>query len=120
MDNNTTIETLKEKIKLFCEEREWDEFHNAKDLAIALSIESSEFLQHFRFKSEKEVIEMFKNKSKKTELAEEMSDVLFCLLRISQKYNIDLVTEFNLKLEKNKLKYPIEKAKGNNKKYSEY
>jgi len=120
MDNKTTIQELKEKVKKFCEERDWDQYHNAKDLAIGVITESSELLEHFRFKSEKEVEEMFKNKEKKKEISEEMSDVLYFLIRLSQKYNIDLTTELSEKMKKSGLKYPIEKAKGNNKKYTEY
>ena len=119
MDNKTTIEELKEKIRQFCELREWDQFHNAKELAIGIVTEASELLQHFRFKSKNEVDAMFQNKSKRQELTEEMADVLFFLIRLAQRYNVDLTTELNKKIQKNEQKYPIEKAKGSNKKYSE-
>jgi len=120
MDNKTNINELKEKIKKFCEDRDWDQYHNAKELAIGIVTEASELLQHFRFKSEKQVDAMFKNASKRHEISEEMADVLYFLLRLSQKYDIDLSTELNKKLQKNEEKYPVEKAKGSNKKYSEY
>lgn len=119
MDSETKIQELKELVKKFCEERDWDQYHNAKDLAIGIITESSELLEHFRWKSEKEVEEMFKSNSKKQEISEEMADVLYFLLRLAQKYNIDLATELKNKLEKNKNRYPVEKAKGSNKKYSE-
>lgn len=118
MDKNTNLYELKEKIKMFCEERDWDQYHNAKDLAIGVITESSELLEHFRFKSEKEIENIF-NSEKKKEVSEEMADVLFFLLRLAQKYDIDLSDELNKKLEKNELKYPKEKAKGSNKKYTE-
>jgi len=120
MDHKTNIHELKEKIRSFCEERDWDQFHNAKELAIGIVTEASELLEHFRFKSEKQVNEMFQNESKKKELTEEMADVLYFLVRLAQRYNIDLTTELYDKIKKNNEKYPIEKAKGCNKKYSEY
>ena len=61
MDHETNIQALKEKVKLFCEERDWDQYHNAKDLAIGIITESSELLEHFRFKSEKEIEEQTKS-----------------------------------------------------------
>ncbi len=120
MDSKTNLEELKEIIKNFCEERDWDKYHNAKELVIGIVTESSELLQYFRFKSEKEVDDMFKDNSKKQELTEEMADVLFFLIRLAQRYNIDLTTELENKMKKNEKKYPIEKVKGCNKKYSEY
>ncbi len=65
MDDKTNIKQLKEMVKAFCEERDWDQYHNAKDLAIGIITESSELLEHFRFKSTKEVDDLFKDKFKK-------------------------------------------------------
>jgi len=120
MDEKTTILELKEKIRKFCEERDWDKYHNAKELAIGIVTEASELLDHFRFKSEKEVDELFQRESKRDEISEEMADVLYFVLRLAQRYNIDLTTELNKKLQKNEQKYPVEKVKGSNKKYTEY
>ncbi len=119
MDTKTNFQDIKERIKKFCEERDWDQYHNAKDLAIGIITESSELLKHFRFKSEKEVEEMFKNPEKRKEITGEMADVLFFLFRLAQKYNIDIVTEFNKKIEENEKKYPVNKSRSSNKKYSE-
>lgn len=119
MDHQTNIQELKEKVKKFCEVRDWDQYHSAKELAIGIITESSELLEHFRFKSEKQIEELFKNNIKKQEISEEVADVLYFILRFAQMYNIDLATELNKKLEKNEQKYPIEKAKGSNKKYNE-
>jgi len=119
MDNKTNISEMKEKIKRFCEDRDWDQYHNAKDLAIGIITESSELLEHFRFKSEKEVDAMFKDETKRQEISEEMADILYFLIRLAQRYDIDLTTELDRKMEKNAKRYPIEKAKGSNKKYGE-
>ena len=120
MDEKTTLQELKDKIRVFCEERDWDKYHNAKELAIGIITESAELLEHFRFKSVTQVDEIFKDKSRKQEISEEMADILYFLLRLAQLYNIDLSSEFSRKMDKNTEKYPISKSKGSNKKYTEF
>ena len=119
MDSKTNVQELKEIVRKFCEERDWDQFHGAKELAVALIIESAELLERFRFKSEKEIEELFENQEKREKISEEMADVLYFLLRLAQKYNIDLTTELKKKMASNEKRYPVEKFKGSNKKYSE-
>ncbi|OGI14977.1 nucleotide pyrophosphohydrolase [Candidatus Micrarchaeota archaeon RBG_16_49_10] len=119
-DSSTSIQDFKDLVRIFCEERNWDQYHNAKELTIGIVTEASELLEHFRFKSEKEVNELFENETKRQEISEEIADVLYFLVRLAQKYDIDLATELNKKIKKNKKRYPIEKAKGSNKKYMEY
>jgi len=118
MDTSTSIQELKDKIQKFCEDRDWDQYHGAKELAIGITTESSELLDHFRFKSEEEIEKMFKTE-KREEIVEELADTLYFILRFAQRYNIDLTTEIIKKEEKNSKKYPIEKSKGSNKKYTE-
>lgn len=120
MDHETNINELKEKIKTFCTERDWDQYHGAKDLAIGVITEASELLEHFRFKSEEEAQEMLKDPKKRKEISEELADTLYFILRFSQKYDIDLSTEFHKKMAKNAEHYPVHKVKGKNKKYNEY
>ena len=118
-DNNTSINDIKNKIKDFCDARDWDQFHNAKDLAIGLVIEASELLEHFRFKSEEEIEDKFNDLNERKKITEELADVLYFTVLLANKYNVDLTTELNDKIKKNEQKYPIEKAKGSNKKYTE-
>jgi len=120
MDDETRISDLKDNVKKFCEARDWDQFHNAKDLAIGLVTESSELLQHFRFKSNGEADEMLHNKLRRAEISEEIADILYFLVRLSQIYDIDLSSELYKKLQENEEKYPVEKSRGTNKKYNEY
>ena len=120
MDESATISDLKTRVKNFCSERDWDQFHGAKDLAIALAVESAELLEHFRYKSDKEVEDSFKSEKKREEICEEVADVFGMLLRFAQRYDIDLAAELDKKLAKNEKKYPLDKSKGNNKKYTEY
>ena len=119
VDNNVKIVDLKNKVKKFCEGREWDKYHNAKDLSIGIITEAAELLEHFRFKSEREIEEFFEDSKKKKEISEELVDVLFFVLRFAQRYEIDLSDELEAKLKKSKLKYPVNKSKGSNKKYTE-
>ena len=119
MDDKTTIEQLKNKIAEFCGERDWDQFHNAKDLAIGISTEANELLQIFRFKSADQIKELFKS-DRKIEIEEEIADVVYFTLRFAQMNNIDISSAIMDKLEKNAIKYPVKKVKGCNKKYNEY
>ena len=118
-DSDTTIAQLKEIVKKHCEERDWDQYHSPKELAIGASVEASELLEHFIYKSDKEMKEMFADPKKRGEVSEEMSDTLYYILRLAQMNDIDLSTAFNAKMEQNRKKYPVDKAKGSNKKYNE-
>ena len=118
-DNSTTIKELKEKVKKFCEERDWDQFHNPKDLAIGISTEAGELLEIFRFKGKEEMKQIMSDPNKRQKVGEEVADVFYVLLRFAQINNFDLSDELDKKMKKNNEKYPIEKAKGSNKKYNE-
>jgi NTP pyrophosphatase (non-canonical NTP hydrolase) len=117
MDSTASIQSLKDKVREFCEERDWDQFHSPKDLAIGVSTEASELLEIFRFKSEEEIRQLLLSPAKE-EIENEVSDVLFMLIRFAQRNDIDIETAFVRKLEKNALKYPIGKCKGKNMKYT--
>ena len=118
-DHETSFQDFKDKIKLFCEDRDWDQFHSAKDLATALIIEAAELLEHFRWKTPQEEKALFDNPEKKEHIGDEMADVLYFLLRLSQMYDIHISEALERKMEKNNKKYPIEKFKGSSKKYNE-
>lgn len=118
-DNQAHIKDLKEEVKKFCEMRDWDQFHNPKDLAVAVITEASELMEIFRFKSDAECEEMLRDELKRQKIADELSDVLYFILRFAQKYDFDLTSEFYRKMQSNEEKYPSEKFRGSNKKYSE-
>ena len=119
-DQDMNLKVLKDSVKTFCEAREWDQYHDAKELAISIVIESSELLELFRFKSKEEMREIFAAPAKREQVCDELADVLFALVRFAQLYDIDLTSEFYRKLNKNELKYPVELARGSNKKYNEF
>ncbi len=105
------FEELKSKIKQFSVDRDWDQFHNGKDLAIALSIEASELQEAFLWKNPEDV--------KIEKVREELADIFNYAILIADKYNLDIREIVLKKLEKNAEKYPVEKAKGTAKKYTE-
>ncbi len=119
MDNKTTIEELKTFVTKFCIERDWQQFHNPKDLAIGITTEASELLERFRFKSN-EQIDILMKSTKRSEICDEVADIFYFTLLFAGYNNIDLASELKRKLEDTKKKYPIDKVKGNNKKYDEY
>lgn len=110
------INELKQKLIDFRDERDWKQFHNPKDLAQAISIEASELQEHFLWVSQKQSYNVVKEK--KEEIADEMADVFAYLLSLSDITGIDLGEALIHKLEKNKKKYPIDKAKGVTTKYN--
>ncbi|MDD3368835.1 MAG: nucleotide pyrophosphohydrolase [Lachnospiraceae bacterium] len=114
------IEQLQDAIKNFCLDRDWDQFHNPKDLAIGLSTESNELLDIFRFRSEDQMKLMMKDEHKREHISEELGDIFFFLLRFAQMNGFDLEQCLTDKLEKNNQKYPAEQVKGKNLKYTEY
>ena len=119
MDKKTTLEELKTKVKEFCEQRDWDQFHNPKELAIGISTEANELLQIFRFKSEDDIKELMGSK-RRVEVEEELADVLYFVLRFAQMNNIDISTANEDKINKNNKKNPSDKLNGSNKKYNQY
>lgn len=118
-DKKIMLEELKNNVKEFCEKRDWDQFHNPKDLAIGISTEANELLQIFRFKSEEDMKKIM-NSERKKEVEEELADVFYFVLRFAQMNKIDLSSAVLNKIKKNNEKYPVEKVKGCNKKYNEY
>jgi NTP pyrophosphatase (non-canonical NTP hydrolase) len=114
-----SIQELTARIKTFCEARDWDQFHGPKDLAIGVITEASELLEHFRFLSESEALALMQDPVRKEKIEDEVADVLFFLLRFSQRFDIDLSEALVRKMQKIEEKYPVEKSKGSNRKYTE-
>lgn len=105
------MKELMREIRQFTEDRDWDQFHNGKDLALALSIEASELNEAFLWKDAKDV--------KIEKVKEELADVFNYAFLIADKYQLDVREIVMEKLAKNAAKYPVEKAKGKSDKYTE-
>ncbi len=119
MENKTTLQELQNKVQSFCEARDWDQFHNPKELAIGMSTEANELLDIFRFKNEEQMQEIFADPKKREHVEEEIADTLFFVLRFAQMNGLDLAKCLDEKIRKNAEKYPVEKAMGSNVKYNE-
>jgi dCTP diphosphatase len=117
MMSDTSLAELQTIIRKFCDDRNWDQFHNPKDLSISLSLEAAELLEHFQWKTEAEIKDYLV--SHKPEVAEELADVFYWVLLVANKLDVDLVEVFQKKMKKNELKYPTDKATNNHKKHSE-
>ncbi len=108
----SSFEELKEKIKQFNLDRDWDQFHNPKDLIVALFSEVGELAECYRWLSDKEVSQVHLDSSKRKKVEEEVADVLMYMIMFAYKTDIDLVKVIEDKLEKNSQKYPLDKSKG--------
>lgn len=105
---------LLEEIKKFIDERDWEQFHDPKNLAISLNLEASEVLELFQWTKSNEI-----DSSKSSDLPDELADVYYWLLLLADYYQIDLDKALEDKLLKNKTKYPIDKSKGKSDKYTD-
>lgn len=105
-DKSTSIEEVKKWVQDFCEERNWDPYHGPKDLAIGLVTESSELLELFRFVPEKDLAARMQDVRVRADVADELADSLYFILRFAQLYGFDLAQAVRQKLEKNAVKYP--------------
>lgn len=114
------LDYLINQINTFCTDRDWDQYHNPKDLAIGILTEASELLDCFRFKNEVQSKALFDIAKKREKIEDEFADTLFFLLRFAYMNDIDIVKVLERKIEKNAAKYPIVKACSNYQKYTEY
>src|ERR1017187_7611833 len=112
-----SLEQLRAALRQFAAERDWDQFHSPKNLAIALSVEAAELLEHFQWTSDADstVLPL----DKRLKLQEEVADVLLYLVRLADKLDIDLATAATEKMKLNAAKDPAAKARGTSKKYTE-
>jgi len=110
------IEALTKIINDFRDARDWKQFHNPKDVAISLSLEAAEVLEHFQWKSPEEIKEYIK--THKEHIGEELADVFYWVLLLSSDLNIDIEKALKNKMAQNNKKYPVKKAKGKHTKYN--
>jgi NTP pyrophosphatase (non-canonical NTP hydrolase) len=109
---------LRDLIREFVNERDWDRFHTPKNLATALSVEASELLEPFQWLVSGEPAEL--DETKRTAIRHEMADVLTYLVRLADKLDVDLYAAVHEKMAINRQKYPADKVRGDSRKYSEY
>ena len=113
-----SLHELQRAVRAFAEERDWDQFHTPKNLAVSLSVEAAELLEPFRWVDRGDPSEL--SDLKQEQVRQEMADVLINLVRLADKLEVDLLAAAMDKLELNRAKYPVDKVKGSAKKYNEY
>jgi len=111
------MQKLIKKLREFAKERDWDQFHSPKNLSMALSVEVAEVVEHFQWLTEEQSKNLPNDKLEEVEA--ELADTLIYLIRLADKLKIDLLAAAQSKIEVNERKYPVGKAKGNAKKYTE-
>jgi NTP pyrophosphatase (non-canonical NTP hydrolase) len=112
------LSKLRAAIRQFATERDWDQFHSPKNLAMALGAEAGELLEQFQWLTEPESSDP--NPKKRQAIADELADILIYLIRLADKLDIDLIEAAFTKIEKNAEKYPAELVRGSMRKYNEY
>jgi NTP pyrophosphatase (non-canonical NTP hydrolase) len=114
-----TLEDLTDRLIAFRDARDWRRFHSLKDLILSLNLEAAEMLELTQWKSDAEVEAAMHEPAARTRLAEECADVFIYLLLIAERAGIDLPRAAAEKITKNEAKYPVDKARGNARKYTE-
>lgn len=114
---NDSIASLTARIQTFVDAREWRKYHNPKDLAVAIAAEAGELMQHFVWQQEEQIEPRVA--SRKDEIASEVADVAILLFEFADNIGLNLGDEIARKIAYNDVRYPVEKSKGNNLKYSE-
>jgi dCTP diphosphatase len=113
-----SLQDLRAKINVFVTERDWAQFHTPKNLAMAMIVEAAELVEQFQWDTPQESQHL--TSEKREAVSHELADTFVYLLRIAEVLEIDLIEAANKKIALNALKYPAEKVKGSNAKYTEY
>jgi dCTP diphosphatase len=118
MTGTNELEVLKEKLRRFASERDWDRFHSPKNLSMALVAEVAELVEHFQWLTEAQSGKLPTDKL--AEVEQELADILIYLIRLADKLDVNLLQAAEKKIAHNEKKYPPDKVRGSSKKYTEY
>lgn len=113
-----SINDLRARVNAFVEERDWAQFHSPKNLAMAMIVEAAEVVEHFQWMTEEQSRQL--DAETRLKVGEELSDTLVYLMRIAEVCGIDLIAAANRKIDLNAQKYPADKCRGSNDKYTKY
>lgn len=116
---NDSIVTLTQRLTHFRDNRDWRKFHNLKDLIQSVGIEAGELMELTQWKTTQDVEDAIADPDFRNRLGEELSDVFLYVLLVAERAGLDLAEEAHRKIDLNDRKYPVEKARGNAKKYTE-
>jgi len=109
------LQQLRDRLRAFAAERDWEPFHTPKNLAMALSVEASELLEHFQWLTPEASMQL--DPEARAGVREELADVLLYLVRLADRLDVDLIDAAYDKMRLNALKYPVERARGSSRKY---
>lgn len=112
LDPHTSVRELREVVAKFVRERNWEQFHNPKNLAMSLSIEAAELMEHFQWLTLAAADNAIQEPESRAKIAEEVADCLAYILALANVMQLDLASTLRAKMEKNALKYPIDQAYG--------
>jgi dCTP diphosphatase len=121
MESETTLASLsalQERIAAFATARDWDQFHSPKNLSMALIAEAAELVEHFQWLTEVQSANL--SREKRFAVTEELADILIYLVRIADRLGVDLLAAASNKMNKNELRYPVEKVRGDARRADEY
>jgi len=112
------LDALRDRLRAFVRERDWEQFHSPKNLAMAMIVEAAELVEHFQWATEQESRSLAPDK--RAEVEQEVADTFIYLLRLSDVLDIDLIAAAHHKMDRNAQKYPADQARGRNDKYTAY
>jgi NTP pyrophosphatase (non-canonical NTP hydrolase) len=111
-DSEQTLRELRDKVRRFVDERDWQQFHSPKNLAMALAIEAAELMEHFQWVTPEASRRVGDQPEKLTAIGEELADVFCYVLALANELNLDLGDAFHDKMRKNEIKYPAREFRG--------
>jgi NTP pyrophosphatase (non-canonical NTP hydrolase) len=112
------LDALRERLREFVRERDWEQFHSPKNLVMAMIVEAAELVEHFQWATEQESHAL--SDDKREQVAQEIADTFVYLLRLCDVLGLDIIEAANRKIDLNAKKYPADKVRGSNAKYTEY
>jgi NTP pyrophosphatase (non-canonical NTP hydrolase) len=119
-DDTTTFRQVRDRLEKFVAERDWEQFHAPKNLSMAIAAEAAELMEHFLWDEAAASRNTVKDPVKRAKIEEELADIVIYALEFANAAQLDIATAIERKLTRNAEKYPIEKAKGNARKYTEF
>ena len=111
-DRETQVDELKQKVASFIRDRAWERYHSPKNLAMSISIEAAEIMEHFQWLTVEEAIEAMRNPSIRGEVEDEIADVMIYCLSLANQTGIDVSEAIRKKLEKNEGRFPVDRIEG--------
>jgi len=119
-NSGTTFQEIKNRIKQFIKERDWEQFHSPKNLSMSIAIEAAELMEHFQWLTIEQSKKLLKNKKKREEIEDELADIAIYIIDFCNLFNINIEKSIISKLDKTAKKYPTHIVKGKIHKYTHY